>query len=153
MRLRLYDYLSQALHPLPPTLPAALRAFAKWYFDLLKNLTLIAALLYFAIKYHNIPLIIIVSVSLVVMCAFLSSYLSHWQLMPFHPVKSPRVRTILNITSHLIALLPICLLLGIALGAVIVNLMLGQHQAARRGPYDPDPTPAPVRGWPEQVRP
>jgi hypothetical protein len=44
---RLYRYFRDAVHPLPQQLPIAIRAIAKWYFVLLKNLALISALMYF----------------------------------------------------------------------------------------------------------
>jgi hypothetical protein len=74
-----------------------MRPFAKWYFDIVKNALVVAALFYFSEKTGSLIIKVIAGVSLGVLVWSLTIYLHRWEIRPFNFVTSRKWREALNI--------------------------------------------------------
>jgi hypothetical protein len=89
MRLREYLLVATVQYPI------LIRPFTRWYFDLLKNALVIAAVSYFAEKTKSKALHLIAEFSLIIFLLYCITYLYAWEPWLMNRVKSPIWRRLL----------------------------------------------------------
>lgn len=114
--MRWNEFLSKSIKVNPKSAPTAavLRAVAKWWLDLVRNLLVVGALQYVAFRSGNL---ILEGLSLCTYLFFFAYFITQfdlWAFNPFFSVKNSRLQSVLPVLSHIVvALIPLAL--GVAL--------------------------------------
>ncbi len=87
----LFWYLKQGIDKVDACDQTQWREFTKWYFDLLKNLFVVAALFALAKRTRSPLLEIAAGVSSIVILRYCYTYFYGWQVRLFHGLKSKRL--------------------------------------------------------------
>jgi hypothetical protein len=71
-------------HPVDITAAVRIRAFTKWYFDFVKNLLTVGALMAIGKKTHSVPVSGVAWLSFVVLGIYVVHHVHAWHFQPFH---------------------------------------------------------------------
>ena len=96
------------------------RAFAKWWLDLIRNVMVVAVLLYFARKSDKLAVKIIAYVSIVMLSGYCTSYVFWWSLNPFFFIKNRRAQLLAG------------MVFGVALGSAGIRSAIDEISRMQR---------------------
>jgi hypothetical protein len=83
---RFQQYLRDGFvpHPMDIQVSGWIGALAKWYFDFLKNVITVGALMALAKKTHSVPIYALGILSFSILNGYALSYISSWHFEAFH---------------------------------------------------------------------
>jgi hypothetical protein len=90
---RFQQYLRDGFvpHPIDISANVWIRAFAKWYFDFVKNAITVGALMAIAKRTHSAPIYALAVLSFIVLGTYVVAHIQSWHFEPFHGFHNSRL--------------------------------------------------------------